>query len=211
MVPVLVGNEDAGQAVRRQAQLRQGLADPPAGDAHIDEQVRLPAGEEGGVSGGTAGKGANGGHKYLYSLPTAAAGRQLIKSAALRAAPLFSCFLVEECFLPPLRGGTFLPPRRRRGLLFARAKRSKRSLKELRSLRILLHYGGVCFLRFHWSLSGLKRAAPLYWAKRLFEDVNADPTVLHAGAPGAVALEGPPSRIYPFNRPAGGAGQLPSP
>ena len=43
-------------------------------------------------------------------------------------------------FVPPLRGGGGsllilpLPPHRRRGLLFARAKRSKRSLKELRRL-----------------------------------------------------------------------------
>ena len=28
-------------------------------------------------------------------------------------------------------------------------------------------------------------------AKRLFEDVNADPTVIHAESPGAVPLEGP--------------------
>ena len=103
-----------------------------------------------------------------------------------------------------------LPPRRRRGLLFARAKRSKRSLKELRSLRILLHYGGYCFLRFHCGLSGLNWTAPMDQAKRLFEDVNAVPTVLHAESPGAVPLEHPPSRLYPFNRPAGGVGQLPS-
>ena len=65
-------------------------------------------------------------------------------------------------------------------------------------------------MRFHWSLSGLKQAAPMDRAKRLFEDVNADPTVIHAESPGAVAVEGPPSRLYPFNRPAGGVGQLPS-
>jgi hypothetical protein len=35
----------------------------------------------------------------------AAARRRAIEFAALRAAPLFSCFFVEECSVPPLRGG----------------------------------------------------------------------------------------------------------
>ncbi len=43
-------------------------------------------------------------------------------------------------------------------------------------------------------------------AKRLFEDVDAVPTVIHAESPGALPLEGPPSNLYPFNRPAGGVG-----
>ena len=124
---------------------------------------------------------------------------------------LLSSFFVEECFLPPLRGGggsfLILPlPLPGRGLLFARAKRSKRSLKELRSLRILLHYGGDLFLRFHCSLSGLTQAAPMDRAKRLFEDVIGRPYRTVLGAPGAVAVVGPPSGLCPFNRPAGGVG-----
>ncbi len=128
-------------------------------------------------------------------------------------------FDAAECFVPPLRGSNLRPvgrghfpilflalPLPGRGLLFARAKRSKRSLRKLRFLRTFLNYGGYCFLRFHCSLSGLKQAAPMDRAKRLFEDVNADPTVLHAESPGAVPLERPPSRLYPFNRPAGGVG-----
>ena len=65
VVGVLVGDEHGRQVPRPQAQPRQGLAHPPAGDAHIDEQMGVPAGEQGGVSGGAAGKGAECGHKYL--------------------------------------------------------------------------------------------------------------------------------------------------
>ena len=46
-------------------------------------------------------------------------------------------------------------------------------------------------MRFHCGLSGLNWTAPMDQAKRLFEDVNAVPTVLHAESPGAVPLEGP--------------------
>ena len=80
---------------------------------------------------------------------------------------LFASFFVEECFVPPLRGGG--------GLLFARAKRSKRSLRKLCFLRTFLNYGGYCFLRFHCNLSGLNRAAPMYRAKRLSDDVVGRP------------------------------------
>ena len=89
-------------------------------------------------------------------------------------------------------------------------KEPKAPSRDVPSLENPSHDGGYCFLRFHWSLSGLNRAAPIDQAKRLFEDVNADPTVLHARSPGAVSLERPPSSLYPFNRPAGGVGQLPS-
>ena len=51
--------------------------------------------------------------------------------------------------------------------------------------------GVIVFCASTGSLSGLKQAAPMDRAKRLFEDVNADPTVLHAESPGAVPLEGP--------------------
>ena len=61
-------------------------------------------------------------------------------------------------------------------------------------------------MRFHWNLSGLKQAAPIDRAKRLFNDVVGRPYRTIWGAPGAVAVEGPPSRLYPFNRPAGGVG-----
>ena len=61
-------------------------------------------------------------------------------------------------------------------------------------------------MRFHCNPSGLTQAAPMYWAKRLFEDVNGRPYRTALGTPEAVAVEGPPSRLYPFNRPAGGVG-----
>ena len=41
---------------------------------------------------------------------------------------------------------------------------------------------GIVFLRFRCSLSGLMRAAPLYWAKRLTSDVNGSPYRLTRGS-----------------------------
>ena len=41
---------------------RQGLADPPAGDAHVDEQMDAVPGQKGGVAGGAAGNGAEAEH-----------------------------------------------------------------------------------------------------------------------------------------------------
>ena len=124
---------------------------------------------------------------------------------------LLSSFFVEECFLPPLRGGggsfLILPlPLPGRGLLFARAKRSKRSLKELRSLRILLHYGGDLFCASTGVCPVWSRRLPCIERSVYPTMSSADPTVSHGGSPGAVPLEGPPSRLYPFNRPAGGVG-----
>ena len=136
----------------------------------------------------------------------------------------------------PCGAGSFLPPRRRRGVLFPCGKRtndsatatssgraelivhdrSMRSLhdpapsRDVPSLENPSHYGGYCFLRFHCGPSGLERAAPMDRAKRLFEDVVGRPYRTALGTPGAVAVDGPPSRLYPFNRPAGGVGQLPS-
>ena len=54
-------------------------------------------------------------------------------------------------------------------------KEPKAPSRDVPSLENPLHYGGNCFLRFHCSLSGLKQATPMYWAKRLFEDVNGSP------------------------------------
>ena len=61
-------------------------------------------------------------------------------------------------------------------------------------------------MRFHCSLSGLMQVAPMDQAKRLPDDVIGRPYRTALGAPGAVAVEGPPGRLYPFNRPAGGVG-----
>ena len=134
----------------------------------------------------------------------------LICGPAGRAASFFA----EARFVPPLRGGggsslsfrfaprlpgtSFAPLaqstvpaacRPPRGVLFACAKRSKSTLKELRSLRILLHDGGDCFLRFHCGPSGLKRAAPIDRAKRLPNNVVSRPCRMTRGSSrGAVSV-----------------------
>ena len=53
--------DETGQ-VDRKALARQGLADPPAGDAHVDEQMDAVPGQKGGVAGGAAGNGAEAEH-----------------------------------------------------------------------------------------------------------------------------------------------------
>ena len=125
-------------------------------------------------------------------------------SAALRAAPLLSS--PKRGSYRPCGAGLFCRLAGGGAFFSLVGKEAKAPSRDVPSLENPSHYGGYCFLRFHWSPSGLKQAAPMDRAKRLFEDVNADPTVLHAGSPGAVPLEGPPSRLYPFNRPAGGVG-----
>ena len=54
-------------------------------------------------------------------------------------------------------------------------KEPKAPSRDVPSLENPSHDGGYCFLRFHYSLSGLKRAGPMYRAKRLFENVNGSP------------------------------------
>ena len=56
MIRVGVGDEHGGQVRRRQPQLRQGGGDPPAGDAGVQQQMALPAGEDQRVPGGAAGE-----------------------------------------------------------------------------------------------------------------------------------------------------------
>ena len=65
VVAVLVGDHHPRQLLGPHPRLGQPLADPAAGDAHIDEQAGLPVGEEGGVAAGAAGKGLKCGHRRL--------------------------------------------------------------------------------------------------------------------------------------------------
>ena len=56
VVGMLVGDEDGGQVVRRQAQLGKGLLDAAGGDAGIHQQVDAAGGEQKAVSAGAAGQ-----------------------------------------------------------------------------------------------------------------------------------------------------------
>ena len=65
MVRVLMGNEHSRELVGGEPRLPEGLADPAAGDAHVDEQVGIAPGEECGVAGRAAGEGLKTGHECL--------------------------------------------------------------------------------------------------------------------------------------------------
>ena len=56
MICMGVGDEDGGEVVQSQAQFPEGGGDPTAGDAGIDQQVRVPTGADQGISRRAAGQ-----------------------------------------------------------------------------------------------------------------------------------------------------------
>ena len=96
----------------------------------------------------------------------------LICGPAGRAASFFA----EARFVPPLRGGTFLPPRRRRGLLFACAKRSK-STPAPRGWTPSFTAGVFCFARVLRSLRPEPGFSPCIGRSVCFRMLSAVPAV----------------------------------
>jgi len=74
MIFVFMGDEHASQLFRRQLPERQRRAQPPQGDAVVQEKVGVPLGEEGAVAGGAAGKNRED-HPALASRFSGSSGR----------------------------------------------------------------------------------------------------------------------------------------